>query len=97
MVSVGHAGAACCESCAQGGHCEGGCGDNCNCGKEGKQANPTIDRRGVIYSQTPVMRMVPSRNPSTVIAKDVIFSPPTTSRLLNRARHRRAFMHATTR
>lgn len=25
----------CCESCAQGGECEGGCGDACTCGKEG--------------------------------------------------------------
>ncbi len=25
----------CCESCAHGGECEGGCGANCTCGKEG--------------------------------------------------------------
>jgi hypothetical protein len=30
---------ACCSSCANGGHCEGGCGANCTCGKEGPMAN----------------------------------------------------------
>lgn len=29
----------CCESCANGGQCEGGCGGNCTCGKEGPLAN----------------------------------------------------------
>lgn len=123
MVSVGHAGAACCESCAQGGQCEGGCGANCTCGKEGPAANPTVSRGGVTYSRTPTMRMVPSaritgapgtvrcwpkdkpcpknhvkkwsyvrlcfyckaiarNNPSTVLIGDMVFSPPTTSRLL---------------
>lgn len=33
---------ACCSSCANGGHCEGGCGANCTCGKEGPLANGTM-------------------------------------------------------
>lgn len=39
-ASVGHAGGACCGSCANGGPCEGGCGSKCNCGKEGPSQNP---------------------------------------------------------
>lgn len=35
-VSVG--GKSCCGSCAAGGQCEGGCGANCTCGKEGPGA-----------------------------------------------------------
>lgn len=104
MVSVGaHApghdpdwkkAGSCCESCHHGGHCEGGCGDNCNCGKEGRNANPTVSLRGVTYSTTPTMRMSPSHNPSTVLAGDLLFSPPTTSRLLNRSRRRITRMKA---
>lgn len=66
MVTVGHAGKSCCESCAQGGPCAGGCGANCTCGKEGPSANVTVGGRNVVYSQTPTMRMMPARNPSTV-------------------------------
>lgn len=106
MVTVGHShhgdhepdwktAGSCCESCHHGGTCEGGCGDNCNCGKEGPAANVVSTRRILFkpsrnptFSPTPTMRMRPALNPSTMQVGDMVFSPPTTSRLLNRARAR---------
>lgn len=85
MVTVGKK--ACCESCAHGGPCKGGCGDNCNCGKQGRHKNPHLD-----FSPTPTMRMMPARvqNARTVQVGDMVFATPTTSRLANVHRRRRA-------